>query len=344
MTRAGPLVPSGSPADAGRPGVSRAADARPGRARRLPAMPDTALGPGHGHVIVCGTEHLGLRTIDELRRRDEDVVAIAPDGDAADPLAALDVRLVVGDARQARTLTEAGIGEASAIVMTGDDDLANLNIALAATEVEPGDPGRHPDVRHGARRPHPRAVRRRRRAVVVGAGGARLRLGRDRRRDRRSVRARRAGPDGADRRRPCPRRRAPCRSPGCSPIAASSCCPRPRPPTTPASSSSTSRTPGEPDDAAPVPDRRRLHERRRSAVRSAGSASGCARPSSACSGSGRVLVLARRRVRPVLRADRRPHAARRGVLRDHPADRRGPADGRSMRPRRPRRCASTRSS
>ena len=55
-------------------------------------MPDTALGPGHGHVIVCGTEHLGLRTIDELRRREEAVVAIAPDGDAADSLAAKSAR------------------------------------------------------------------------------------------------------------------------------------------------------------------------------------------------------------------------------------------------------------
>ena len=27
-----------------------------------------------GHVIVCGLDHLGLRTIDELRMRDEAVV------------------------------------------------------------------------------------------------------------------------------------------------------------------------------------------------------------------------------------------------------------------------------
>jgi voltage-gated potassium channel Kch len=101
-------------------------------------MPDTALGPGHGHVIVCGTEHLGLRTIDELRRRDETVVAIAPASDAVDSLAAIEVPLVIGDARHARTLAEAGVAEAAAIVMTGDDDLANLNVALAATETNPG--------------------------------------------------------------------------------------------------------------------------------------------------------------------------------------------------------------
>lgn len=100
-------------------------------------MPDTALGPGHGHIIVCGTDHLGLRTIDELRRRDEAVVAIGATADAADALAAMDVRLVVGEAIQPRTLRDAAADRAAAIVMTGGDDLENLNIALAAQELHP---------------------------------------------------------------------------------------------------------------------------------------------------------------------------------------------------------------
>ena len=58
------------------------------------AMP-TALPPGHGHVIVCEVDHLGLRTIDELRRRDEDVVAIAATDDAREALAALDLPITV---------------------------------------------------------------------------------------------------------------------------------------------------------------------------------------------------------------------------------------------------------
>ena len=102
----------------------------------MPAVP-TALPPGHGHVIVCGVAHLGLRTIDELRRRDEDVVAIADDGDASDDLAGIGVRLVIGDPLLARTLRDADIERAAAIVMTGDDDLTNLNIALAANELRP---------------------------------------------------------------------------------------------------------------------------------------------------------------------------------------------------------------
>src|SRR5690349_5976597 len=102
---------------------------------RLPSAPPAAL--GIGHVIVCGVEHLGRRTIDELRRRDEDVVAIGPSDDAAETLAALGVRLVVGDPLIARTLRAAGIDDASAIVMTGGDDLTNLNVALAAVELRP---------------------------------------------------------------------------------------------------------------------------------------------------------------------------------------------------------------
>jgi Trk K+ transport system NAD-binding subunit len=90
-----------------------------------------------GHVIVCGLDHLGLRTIDELRMRDEEVVGIGVNDDAAERLADAGVRLVVGDPLLARVLSQADVETASAIVMTGDDDLANLNTALAAVELNP---------------------------------------------------------------------------------------------------------------------------------------------------------------------------------------------------------------
>ena len=90
-----------------------------------------------GHVIVCGLDHLGLRTIDELRMRDEEVVGIGANDDAAEHLADTGVRLVVGDPLLARVLSQADVETASAIVMTGDDDLANLNTALAAVELNP---------------------------------------------------------------------------------------------------------------------------------------------------------------------------------------------------------------
>ena len=104
---------------------------------RLPAMSDTALGPGHGHIIVCGTDHLGLRTVVELRRRDETVIAIDTVAGAADPLTGLDVELVTGDPVAPSTLRAARVQDAAAIVMTGGADLDNLNIALAAQELNP---------------------------------------------------------------------------------------------------------------------------------------------------------------------------------------------------------------
>jgi len=93
--------------------------------------------PTPGHAIVCGLDHLGLRTVDELRLRDETVVAIGDSDESEEHLARLGVRLVVGDHRQARVLREADVASASVLVLTSDDDLGNLNTALAAAEINP---------------------------------------------------------------------------------------------------------------------------------------------------------------------------------------------------------------
>jgi Trk K+ transport system NAD-binding subunit len=95
-------------------------------------------GPRHGHVIVCGLDHLGRRTIDELRRRDEEVVAIGPSRDAEEWLTSIGVRLVVGDPLVPAVLRGADVERAHAVVMTAAHDLDNLNIALAAHEHDPG--------------------------------------------------------------------------------------------------------------------------------------------------------------------------------------------------------------
>ncbi len=93
--------------------------------------------PPRGHAVVCGLDHLGRRTIDELRLRDEEVVAIGPSADHEEWLTGHGVRLVVGDHRLPRVLRAAGVDQAGVLVLTGDDDLGNLNTALAATELNP---------------------------------------------------------------------------------------------------------------------------------------------------------------------------------------------------------------
>ena len=86
----------------------------------------------HRHVVVCGVDHLGERTIEELRLGDETVVAVAPAPDPEFERRHPDVRVVVGDFRHEATLRAAGVADAAAIVLTSGDDLANLHAALAA--------------------------------------------------------------------------------------------------------------------------------------------------------------------------------------------------------------------
>jgi Trk K+ transport system NAD-binding subunit len=86
---------------------------------------------------VCGLDHLGRRTIDELRLRAGEVVAIGETADHEEWLTEHGVRLVVGDHRLTRVLRAAGVGVAAVIVLTDDDDLGNLNTALAASELNP---------------------------------------------------------------------------------------------------------------------------------------------------------------------------------------------------------------
>jgi Trk K+ transport system NAD-binding subunit len=86
---------------------------------------------------VCGLDHLGRRTIDELRMRGEEVVAIGPSADHEEWLTDRGVRLVVGDHRLIPVLRTAGVADAAVLVLTIDDDLGNLNAALAASELRP---------------------------------------------------------------------------------------------------------------------------------------------------------------------------------------------------------------
>ena len=93
--------------------------------------------PAAYHVIVCGIDHLGLRTIDELDRRDEHVVIVAPSTQAADDAGLHDRAVVAGDFRLERVQRDANVPTAAAIVLATDDDLGNLDAALVAQELNP---------------------------------------------------------------------------------------------------------------------------------------------------------------------------------------------------------------
>ncbi len=97
-------------------------------------MPDPSTGLTD-HVVVCGLDHLGLRTIQELRLGDAPVLGVGTEDEVERARERLDgVPLLVGDPRRETTLHEAGVERAAALVLTGESDQGNLDAALAAQE------------------------------------------------------------------------------------------------------------------------------------------------------------------------------------------------------------------
>jgi Trk K+ transport system NAD-binding subunit len=96
-----------------------------------------ATDPPREHVILCGLDGLGFRTLEELHRLGEAVVVVAarPEEGFAAEARALGARLIEGNYRLESVLREAGVAGASALVITEDDDVGNLHAALAAREL-----------------------------------------------------------------------------------------------------------------------------------------------------------------------------------------------------------------
>lgn len=92
------------------------------------------------HIVVAGVGRVGYRIISELRRTGESVVGIERDPDAylTGGLQDSGVPILTGEARLKSTLNEANVKAAAAIVCATNDDLANLDIALTAREINPG--------------------------------------------------------------------------------------------------------------------------------------------------------------------------------------------------------------
>jgi len=92
------------------------------------------------HIVVCGLGKVGYRVVRELLLLGEDVVGIEQNAAGAflEGLRLKNVPVLLGDARQREMLEKARVQEASAIVACTQDDLANLDIALDARELNPG--------------------------------------------------------------------------------------------------------------------------------------------------------------------------------------------------------------
>ncbi len=91
------------------------------------------------HVIVCGIGRVGYRVVLELLRHERDVVAIEvnPEGRFVEKAKGLGIPVLIADARRSANLVQAGVDRADAIIPCTDDELANLDIALDAREINP---------------------------------------------------------------------------------------------------------------------------------------------------------------------------------------------------------------
>ncbi|WP_213011201.1 NAD(P)-binding protein, partial [Paractinoplanes toevensis] len=93
-----------------------------------------------GHIIVCGLDDVGLRTVEQLHLAGVQVVVVEDD---ADPRLVRVVRgwgvpIVVGSPRLIETLDEAGLAGAAAVICVLADDLHTIEAALLTRENRPG--------------------------------------------------------------------------------------------------------------------------------------------------------------------------------------------------------------
>jgi Trk K+ transport system NAD-binding subunit len=95
--------------------------------------------PAAGHVVLCGLNELGFRTLEELVRLGVDVVVVVRSEaeELAQGARELGATLVAGNYRDQAVLRAAGVATAGALVVTEDDDVGNLHAALAAQELNP---------------------------------------------------------------------------------------------------------------------------------------------------------------------------------------------------------------
>jgi Trk K+ transport system NAD-binding subunit len=92
-----------------------------------------------GHIVLCGLDGLGLRTVQELRKLGEDVVIVANNTAEGfiERALATGATYQEGNYREEAVLRAACMDEARALVVTANDDVGNIHAALAAQEINP---------------------------------------------------------------------------------------------------------------------------------------------------------------------------------------------------------------
>ena len=91
------------------------------------------------HIVLCGLGRVGLRVAQELLALKESFVVIERNKECpfADEILDRNVPILFGEVRHRKTLELANVGRAKAVILATDDDLANLDGALTAREINP---------------------------------------------------------------------------------------------------------------------------------------------------------------------------------------------------------------
>ncbi len=91
------------------------------------------------HVVVVGVGKVGYQVIKGLLALRESVVAVdqADESLLIDDIRDMGVPLIHGNARYHKTLEQAGVAKARAVILATNDDLANLDSALTARDINP---------------------------------------------------------------------------------------------------------------------------------------------------------------------------------------------------------------
>jgi Trk K+ transport system NAD-binding subunit len=107
--------------------------------RNLPEWQRMVASLYRNHIVVVGVGRVGYRTIKGLVALRESVVAIEQrtDSEFLDEVDSLGVPVIAGNGRHKKILEQAEVGRARAIILVTDDDLANMDAALTAREINP---------------------------------------------------------------------------------------------------------------------------------------------------------------------------------------------------------------
>jgi hypothetical protein len=109
---------------------------------RLTTLFGARAAPARHHVLLVGFGQVGFRLAQELRRRDVAILGIERDPDAPcvrlARAAGIPVTIGRGDDRE--TLERVGIRRCAAIAAVTSDDLVNVAVGLAASDLAPGVP------------------------------------------------------------------------------------------------------------------------------------------------------------------------------------------------------------